>query len=117
MAIRYIVADDLDGTTATVETHHFSLDGVDYQIDLSQDNYDQLAAALAPFIAAGRRPARNTKPQPQRGAAGKNDRAARAQIRAWWAQHWQSNDLPEPRGHGVIPTRVRDAYHAAHPST
>jgi len=56
MAIRYIVADDLDGTTATIETHHFALDGVEYQIDLSQTNFDRLEAALAPFIAAGRRP-------------------------------------------------------------
>jgi len=47
--------DDLDGSTEHVTTHHFGLDNLRYEIDLSPANLQRLRAALAPFVAAGRR--------------------------------------------------------------
>ncbi|GAA5200709.1 Lsr2 family protein [Rugosimonospora acidiphila] len=113
MATRYLIVDDLDGSTAGVEPSRFALEGVDYLIDLSESNRERLHAALAPFIAAARRETRNSRTRPQR-AAQKANPVSNATIRTWWAEHWQSADLPEPRTHGMIPTRVRQAYQAAH---
>lgn len=47
--------DDLDGSLADREGVKFSLDGVDYEIDLSRENDEALAGALAPFISHARR--------------------------------------------------------------
>ena len=46
--------DDLDGKKAD-RTVEFSLDGVNYTIDLSEANAGKLRKALDPFIAAGTR--------------------------------------------------------------
>ena len=46
------LVDDLDGTVLEVgegETVHFSLDGVAYEIDLTEDNAAAFRAALAPY--------------------------------------------------------------------
>ncbi|GAA4975315.1 Lsr2 family protein [Kineococcus glutinatus] len=45
--------DDLDGSEATA-TVRFSLDGVEYEIDLSDEHIDQLHEVLAPYVEAGR---------------------------------------------------------------
>lgn len=49
--------DDLDGAELGDEgkTVRFGLDGRDYEIDLSAAHADELAAALAPYVEAGRR--------------------------------------------------------------
>ncbi len=117
MAIRYLVADDLDGSTTAVDTYQFSVDGVDYQIDLSDDNHQRLLAALAPFTAVARRMPKNGKAQTGRGNATKLRGATSADVRAWWAQHWQAHCLPEPRSHGIVPAQVRKAYDAAQASS
>lgn len=51
--VTVFLVDDIDGTDAD-NTVSFSLDGVNYEIDLSAANQDLLAAALAPFIGAAR---------------------------------------------------------------
>ncbi len=63
MATKQIVThtDDTDGSAAD-EVVTFSLDGVGYEIDLSADNARQLREALAPWMAVGRRLARNGQP-------------------------------------------------------
>jgi Lsr2 len=45
--------DDLDGGRAD-ETVEFSLDGSEYEIDLSADNAKILRAALEPYLSAAR---------------------------------------------------------------
>jgi hypothetical protein len=48
--------DDLDGTSNdSIETVTFGLDGVVYEIDLSDDNAETLRDNLAEFIASARR--------------------------------------------------------------
>src|SRR5690606_11078099 len=52
------LVDDLDGTVLEVgsgETVLFSLDGVAYEIDLTDDHAAQLREALRPYVEAGRR--------------------------------------------------------------
>ncbi len=51
------LVDDLDGSVLEVgqgETVLFSLDGVAYEIDLTDDNASALRASLAPYLAAAR---------------------------------------------------------------
>jgi hypothetical protein len=114
--VQYIVRDDMDASTGDVGTYRFALEGVDFEIDLSDANCDKLRAALQPFIAVARRQRRNGKAAPRRGPGTKDGRALSAQLRDWWQEHWQALGLPEPRTHGAIPTQVRDAY-TAHSST
>ena len=56
MAQRVVVemVDDIDGTVAT-QTVPFSLDGVSYEIDLSDENAAGLRDELARFVEASRR--------------------------------------------------------------
>ncbi|WP_353113976.1 Lsr2 family protein [Microbacterium sp.] len=52
------LVDDIDGTLLEVgdgETVHFSVGGTAYEIDLKTEHADELRAALAPYIKAGRR--------------------------------------------------------------
>lgn len=78
MAIKEILelTDDIDGSPAQ-RTVRFGLEGVDYEIDLSEANAAGLEAALAPYLdvarrAAPRRAGRATgarRPLPARPAA------------------------------------------------
>ncbi|MGC4808750.1 histone-like nucleoid-structuring protein Lsr2 [Micromonospora sp. DT233] len=116
MAIRTltVVYDDLDGTTDGVDTYRFAFNGVRYEIDLSRPHFDQMAAAFQPFIAAARRLPTAATPKQSKGSTNAEKREANAQVRHWWATHWQEQNLPEARTRGAIPPAVRDAYHAAH---
>ena len=100
------VFDDLDGTTEQVGTYRFALEDVTYEIDLSQANLGQLRAALAPFIAVGRRLPKAAKAKPR--SVGK----ASVDVRAWWAAQDRA-DLPPHRANGPIPAAVHAAYRAA----
>lgn len=70
--------DDTDSSPAA-ETVSFALDGVSYEIDLSDENAAALRSALAPWISAGRRVsgARRTATRASKGGP---DASA---IRAW----------------------------------
>jgi hypothetical protein len=56
--------DDLDGRqirSGTGGTMSFSLDGVNYEIDLSAKHRRELASALEPYIAAGSKMPRKSR--------------------------------------------------------
>src|SRR3954453_11594086 len=52
--VNVVLVDDIDGSDAA-ETVTFGLDGVQYEIDLSDGHADELRAALALYIGHGRR--------------------------------------------------------------
>ncbi|GAB3147187.1 iron-regulated nucleoid-associated protein Lsr2 [Micromonospora sonneratiae] len=109
-----VVYDDFDGSTEDVDTYQFAFNGALYEIDLSRPNFDRMAAAFQPFIAAARRLPKSTV-RKQAGHDTNTERhALNAGIRQWWATHWQEHNLPEPRTRGAIPAAVRDAYNGAH---
>ncbi|MEU2610679.1 histone-like nucleoid-structuring protein Lsr2 [Micromonospora sp. NPDC007271] len=101
-----VVTDDIDHSTDHVATHHFALDGVEYEIDLAPHNLQAMRDALAPYIAAGRRltrrPAGRRRPGTRDGRSpdtGVSDsQATRQQLRA-----------PTPRRHGPTPHASRAA--------
>jgi hypothetical protein len=102
--------DDLDGKKAD-RTVEFSLDGVNYTIDLSEANAGKLRKALDPYINAGTRlgraaariPGRRTVPSRTAGSRDEN-----RLIREWAVAN--GHQISE---RGRIPQGVTDAYRAA----
>jgi hypothetical protein len=80
MAKRTIRSDDLDGTEGEgVSAVTFSLDGVTYDIDLTEENVDKLREAFEPFIKVAT--ARTKKQKP--GERPKRSPKELAEIRTW----------------------------------
>lgn len=103
------LVDDLDGTALTSgegKTVTFTVDGVSYEIDLSQAHVDELTDALAPYVAAGRKVSGRNRPA--RSASGKSDPAELQKIRDWAGENGHTVS-----GRGRISAAVRDAYNAA----
>jgi hypothetical protein len=104
--------DDLDGKKAD-RTVEFSLDGVNYTIDLSEANAGKLRKVLDPYISAGTRigrsssriPARRTAPAPARTAGSRDENRL---IREWAVAN--GHQISE---RGRIPQSVTDAYRTA----
>lgn len=107
------LVDDLDGTVLEVgagETVLFSLDGVAYEIDLTDEHAKQLREALQPYIDGGRRVSGAARTGGG-GAAGRRRTGQRdyAPIRAWAKENGYT--VSE---RGRIPASVIEAYEAAH---
>lgn len=108
------LVDDLDGTPIADgegKTVSFSIDGVSYEIDLSNDHVDELDAALATFVSAARKTTRSGAGRASTGrtASTKSNPEDLQKIREW----------AKSNGHAVsdrgrIAASVRDAYTAAH---
>ena len=108
--VNVILVDDLDGSDAA-ETVSFGLDGVDYEIDLSEAHASDLREALALYVGHGRRTGGRRRRGGQAPAAAKPapGSASAAEIREWArANGW---DVPE---RGRVSAEVREAYDAAH---
>jgi hypothetical protein len=86
----------------------FGLDGVQYQIDLSEANATTLREALAPYIGHGRRAGGGGRRRGSSSAGAKSGPPA-AEVREWArANGW---DVPD---RGRVSAEVREAYAAAH---
>ncbi|MGW3153797.1 histone-like nucleoid-structuring protein Lsr2 [Streptomyces sp. NPDC001089] len=118
MAQRVIISlvDDIDGTTAT-ETVKWSLDGVDYEIDLSGPNADTLRARLKNFKQHSRVVSKRSKrpARPMTEPAGDGATLSRHQsgtdpaaARAWAIEH----GLIASGQRGRLGTKYKDAYRA-----
>jgi hypothetical protein len=104
--------DEIDTDLVGIPTRSFSVDGVEYEIDLGTKNQEQFETDLAPYIAAARRlggrkqtrrsPIANGKPtnSPPRNQAGA--------IREWAIK--KGVDVP---ARGRLPRTVIDLYHDA----
>lgn len=105
-----VLTDDLDGGKAD-RTVEFSLDGVAYTIDVSDENAGVLRKALDPYINAGRRIGRGSvdtgRPPRRLGASGGSgmDREQNRAIREWAAKNGYK--ISE---RGRIPVEVVEAY-------
>lgn len=98
--------DDLDNTEAA-ETVTFGLDGVSYEVDLSNKNSAKLRTALEQYIAAGTRVGkvkRNGSRPPQNTADRERSRAIRE-----WARR-QGKDVSD---RGRIPEEIVLEYDRA----
>ncbi|MFC5291350.1 Lsr2 family protein [Actinokineospora guangxiensis] len=104
--------DDLDGTPGEdITTITFAIDGVDYEIDLSEANATRLRSSLEEFIAAGQRIGGRVKrggsPRPSGNGAARSKEETKA-IREWA----QANGY-EVAERGRIPASVIEDYEHA----
>lgn len=111
--VNVVLVDDIDGTDA-VETVSFAIDGVDYEIDLSETHAADLRDAVSLYIGharrtGGRRKGRGRSSSGAGGSAGSGGSgASAADIRAWARENgWE---VPE---RGRVSAEVREAYAAA----
>ncbi|WP_433528742.1 histone-like nucleoid-structuring protein Lsr2 [Micromonospora sp. CA-263727] len=105
-----VLTDDLDGGKAD-RTVEFSLDGVAYTIDVSDENAGVLRKALDPFINAGRRLGRGaaeTARGPRRAVGSTAPGMNREQNRA--IREWAVSNGYKISERGRIPVEVVEAY-------
>ena len=104
--------DDLDGKKAD-RTVEFSLDGVNYTIDLSEANAGKLRKALDPYINAGTRIGRagTGRIPARRGATPGRTAGSRDENRL--IREWAVANGHQISERGRIPQSVTDAYRAA----
>ncbi len=106
-----VLVDDLDGGEAD-ETVKFGLDGINYEIDLSKEHAASLRAALASYIASGRRIGRSTTS----GRTGTSSRGRgpattdREQNRA--IREWAKRKGLKISERGRIAQEIVEQYHA-----
>lgn len=106
--VQVILVDDLTGGEAS-ETVEFALDGVTYEVDLSDANAAKLRDDFAPWIGAARRSGgrRQTRRSGRGGSAGSRDDLAR--IREWGRENgFKVSDR------GRVSKELQEAYAAAH---
>ena len=106
--VQVILTDDLDGGEAD-ESVQFAIDGVSYEIDLSEANAEALREALAPYVEAARRLGGRSSRRTQAPRAQAGERTDLSDLRAWAREHgYQVSDR------GRVSSEVRAAYEAAH---
>jgi hypothetical protein len=110
------LVDDLDGTASNdISTVTFGLDGVEYEIDLTEDNAASLRKGLADFVTAARRTGGRVK----RGlgssatSAPAND-GSRSKVQTQAIRDWAKNNGHQVAERGRIPGGVIEAFEAAH---
>jgi hypothetical protein len=105
--VNVVLVDDIDGSEAA-ETVTFALDGVDYEIDLSDKHAGELRNALSLYVGHARRTGGRRKSGRRSSASSSTGDASAADIRAWARENgW---DVPE---RGRVSAEVREAYSAA----
>ena len=114
--VNVVLVDDIDGNDA-VETVTFALDGVEYEIDLSEDNANKLRESLSLYTGHGRRTGGRRRSGGGSGeqkssrsrSAASNDGPSASEIREWARAN--GHTVPD---RGRVSAEVREAYAAAH---
>ena len=116
MVRQFVLVDDLDGSEGA-ETISYTINGQDYEIDLSEDNAEKFHDALETYIKSSREVRRQTDTaRRSRGdgrrrssGGGGSGRDDIPQIRAW--AEAQGMDVS---ARGRIKKEILDAYDEAH---
>ncbi|MBB2945725.1 hypothetical protein FB565_005483 [Actinoplanes lutulentus] len=107
------LVDDLDNGDAD-ETVKFALDGIQYEIDLSEKNAAKLREVFEPYLNAGSRVARGGVVVGGRAARGRGgataDREQNKAIREWAKK--AGKDISD---RGRIPQEIVEEFHAKGP--
>jgi hypothetical protein len=109
--VTVLLVDDIDGGTAD-ETVSFSLDGVSYEIDLSDKNAAKLRDTFAQYVGQARRVG-------GRGSGGRSSGRGRARRgggdnRTAEIREWARSNGHKVNERGRIPATVIEAYDKAH---
>ena len=111
--VNVVVVDDLDGSQPAASVS-FGLDGVEYEVDLSEDNSAALREALSPYVQvartveAGSGAASARKPARRRRSS-TSDNASETTLARRWAQE---NGI-EVNSRGRLPQDILEMYRAS----
>ncbi len=108
--VQIVLEDDLDGGVAA-ETVTFGLDGVSYEIDLSDKNAGKLRDEFATWIGHARRSGgrRTTGRRVSNGTASSSSRRDLSAVRAWARSNGH-----QVSDRGRVSAAVQEAYDKAH---
>lgn len=119
--VTVLTTDDLDG--AVIEDYdgpvEFGIDGVTYEIDLSDDNHEKLRASMADYVGHARKVGRlvGGAAGRARGAKAPNVAAAERKMRKDIREHFKDREITLPSGkkytvggRGRLPQEVIDMY-------
>lgn len=111
--VEVVLLDDVDGSTA-VQTVTFGLDGVSYEIDLSESHAGELRDSLSTWIGHARRLGRNS--QAKAGRAGGQARSTGASdgLDLVQVRSWARDNGFEVSDRGRVSSQVLESYRAAH---
>jgi len=104
--IQVLLVDDIDGSKAD-ESVTFALDGVNYEIDLTNEHASQLRDDLAKWVGSARKVS-------SRGPARSARSPRRSSSDADTIRQWARANGHKISDRGRIPQSVREAYEAAH---
>ena len=107
---RTFLIDDLDGSTEDVENVRLSLDGTNFEIDLSAANAARLREKLARFVEHGTRVTPQRTRQTRKVV--KPAVSGRDQVQA--VRDWARQNGYTVSARGRIPKSIQDAFAAAH---
>lgn len=102
-----ILTDDIDGTELAAgkgESVRFALDGVDYEIDLSNKNAAALRKAFTPYVDAGRKLRANGRAAERRTKVGPDPKTVK---------EWARANGYEVKDRGRVSKEVLEAFNAA----
>lgn len=108
--VQILLVDDLDGGKAD-ETVTFALDGVSYEIDLSEANASELRSALAAYVQVARKT--GGRAAGRRGARGAA-KSAGAGPDTSDVRKWAKENGYEVSERGRVPANIKEAYEKAH---
>jgi hypothetical protein len=100
------LVDDTDGSEGAV-TVAFGLEGVSYEIDLSEENDTALRVSLAPYIKHARKTSTATARQRPSGKARRGRRADTKRAREWLIARGYGDGLKD---RGRIPVLLHEKY-------
>lgn len=106
--VQVLLVDDIDGGTAD-ETVTFALDGVSYEIDLSNSHATELRDALGSWVGH----ARKVSSRGRTASTGSVSRPRRSSD-AGDVRAWAKENGFEVSERGRISADIREAYAAAH---
>ncbi|MHA7280177.1 histone-like nucleoid-structuring protein Lsr2 [Arthrobacter sp. MDT2-2] len=105
--VKIILIDDIDGNEAD-ETVRFGLDGVQYEIDLSEEHASELRSALAEYVGAARRSNSSKQQRPTTPSPSPSRNQEAAQIREWAKENGYNVS-----SRGRVNSEIVEAYRAA----
>lgn len=111
--VQVLLVDDIDGGEAS-ETVEFGLDGVTYEIDLSDSNARALRDQFASYIAEGRKVSGRRRSAGGSRASGRGRSASGTDAPAAEVREWARSSGYDVPDRGRVSAEVKEAYAAAH---
>jgi hypothetical protein len=112
--VQVTLVDDIDGGPAD-ETVTFAIDGISYEIDLTESHATALREALAAFVGAGRRVAgRSTAGSAARAPRARAGRSVGSGVDTGAIRAWARDQGIAVNDRGRLSASLVEKYQAAH---